>query len=67
MVLGQDPEMLQNGLLEGPKSRYSVQTKKELARNENEPFWQWFVTRAMLQNGLLRIQKPAISLEIYEI
>ena len=28
MVLGQEPEMLQNGLLEVPKTRYSDQTEK---------------------------------------
>ena len=42
MVLGLGPEMPSNGLLETPKTRYSVQTEKWLARNENEPFWQWF-------------------------
>ena len=27
----------------GAQTRYSAQTEKWLARNENEPFWQWFV------------------------
>ena len=29
-------------ILMAAKIRYSVQTEKGLARNENEPFWQWF-------------------------
>ena len=29
-------------ILMAAKTRYSVQTEKWLARNENEPFWQWF-------------------------
>ena len=32
-------------LLEASKTRYSVQSEKWLARNENEPFWQWFRAR----------------------
>ena len=38
----QEPEMFQNGFLEPSKTRYSVQTEKWLARNENEMSWQWF-------------------------
>ena len=49
MVLSQDPEMLQTGLLEGLKSRYSVQTKKQFASNENEPFWQRFMKPIQFQ------------------
>ena len=42
MVLSQDPEILENSLLEGPKTRYSTQSEKWLARLENLPFWQQF-------------------------
>ena len=41
MVLGEEPEMLENNFLEFPKTKYWVQNEKWFARNENE-FWQWF-------------------------
>ena len=43
----------------GSKTRYSVQTEKWLARNENEPFWQWFWARAekCLKTAFWRLQK----------
>ena len=47
-------------LLEASKTRYSVQTEKWLARNENEPFWQWFWARGQkcLKTSFWRFQKP---------
>ena len=39
MVFGQKPEMFKNSRLEAPKTRYTLQTEKCLARNENQPFW----------------------------
>ena len=42
IVLSQELEIVQNGFLEAPKTRYAVQSRKWVARNENEPFWQWF-------------------------
>ena len=38
-------EILQNSILEGPETRYSGQSEKWLASNENEVFWQWFWAR----------------------
>ena len=45
MVLGQELEMVQNGVLVGPKTRYSIHTEKWVARHKNKPFWQWFCPR----------------------
>ena len=42
MVLSQELQILQNGLLEASETKYSIQVEKYLRRNENEPFWQWF-------------------------
>ena len=43
-------------------TRYSVQTEKLLARNENEPFWQWFWAKGQkcLKTSFWRFQKPDI-------
>ena len=62
MVLGQDSEMLQNDFLEPPKTKYSVQSEKWLARNENKAFWQWFWARSQkcFKTALWRLQKPEI-------
>ena len=40
IVLGPEPEMLENGFVEVPKIRYLVQTAKKLVRHVFEQFWQ---------------------------
>ena len=59
MVWGQDPEMLQNRRLGIPKTRYSVQTEKWVARHTFEPSWQWFWARnqKLLKTAFWRFQK----------
>ena len=49
MVLGQEPEIAQNGFLEVPKIKYSVQTEKWIARHTFEPFWQWFSAKSQIK------------------
>ena len=51
-----------NGFLEVPKTRYSVQTQKQLARHVFEPFWQqfWARNQKCLKTALCRFQKPDI-------
>ena len=54
--------MLQNGILEAPKTRYSAQSEKLVARNENELFWQWFWARIQkcFKTVFWRVQNPDI-------
>ena len=54
--------MLQNGLLESLKTRYSVQTQKQVARHVFEPFWQefWARNQKCFNPALWRFQKPDI-------
>ena len=44
------------------KNQYSIQTKKWLARNENESFWQWFwaMIQKCFKTAFWSIQKPNI-------
>ena len=60
MLLGQESEMLENGFLKPSKTKYSVQSEKWLARNENKAFWQWFWARSQkcFKTAIWRIQKP---------
>ena len=66
MVLGQEPEMLQNGFLELPKTKYSVQSEKWLARNENKAFWQWFWARSQkcFKTAFWKFQKLEIRFRV---
>ena len=45
------------------KTRYSVETEKWLARNGNEPFWQWFWARSQkcFKTALWRFQKLGVQ------
>ena len=54
--------MLQNNLLEGPKTRYSAQSEKLFEIFQNEPFWQWFVARSQkcLKTAFWRLQRPHV-------
>ena len=62
MVSGEESEMLQNGFVELPKIKYSVQNEKWLARNENNVFWQWFwaTSQKCFKTAPWRLQKPNI-------
>ena len=51
--------MLQNGLLVAPKTKYSIQTEKWVARHENKPFWQWFYGSLFLGSyGIYGVYTP---------
>ena len=46
----------------GSKTKYSAQSEKWLARNENKAFWQWFWARSQkyFKTALWRLQGPEI-------
>ena len=51
-------------LLESPKTKYWVQSKKWIARNENKAFWQWFGPGARnVLKGLLEMSKTKYSVQ----